>query len=186
MVHSQQADNQQNYEIIWRLKRFVFLLLVAGMVVFTDQMCKALMLAHLSPVYPVKVIDGFFSLTLVLNSGVAFGIFSRLAASWKITVLLFFSVITVFLLLWYYFSDAGLSRMMTLALCLVIGGAIGNIIDRFRFGKVVDFLDFYWRSYHWPAFNLADSAITIGVVLMLISSFSQRKDRHVSDSFPMG
>ncbi|MBW1645978.1 MAG: signal peptidase II [Deltaproteobacteria bacterium] len=170
-----------------RLKKLLLLVVVAGLVVFVDQLSKALALTHLSPVYPVKVIDGFFSLTLVLNSGVAFGLFSRAAASWKTTALLVLSAVTVLLLLWYYFYDDGLNRLLMLAFCLVVGGAAGNIIDRLKFGRVVDFLDFYWRSYHWPAFNLADSAITVGIALMLVGSCRRQKGSgNASDSFPVG
>ena len=149
------------------LKRLQLLLVVAGGVVVLDQLSKAFVLSHLTRVYSLKVIDGFFSLTLVLNPGVAFGLFSHAPAAWKALVLLLFSGVTVVALLWYYFVVHDLSRLIKIAFCLIAGGACGNIIDRWRFSKVVDFLDFYWKSYHWPAFNLADAAITVGVFLLL-------------------
>ena len=125
-------------------ERLFLLLLLGALVVVLDQVSKSIVLSHLSRVYSLKVIDGFFSLTLVLNTGVAFGLFSQSPAAWK-----------------------DLNRLASIAFSLIIGGAVGNMIDRFRFSKVVDFLDFYWKSYHWPAFNLADAAITLGVFLLL-------------------
>lgn len=141
--------------------------MVSVLVVVLDQISKSIVLTHLSRVYSLKVIDGFFSLTLVLNTGVAFGLFSHSPAAWKVIALLLLSGITVIALLGYYFFGKDLNRLTSIAFCLIIGGAIGNMVDRFRFSKVVDFLDFYWKSYHWPAFNLADAAITIGVFLLL-------------------
>ena len=143
------------------------LLLVGTFVVAVDQISKSMVLSHVSRVYSLKVIDGFFSLTLVLNTGVAFGLFSQSPAAWKAFALLLLAGITVVVLLGYYFFGKDLNRLACIAFSLIIGGAGGNMIDRFRFSKVVDFLDFYWKSYHWPAFNLADAAITLGVFLLL-------------------
>ncbi|MEA2110355.1 MAG: signal peptidase II [Pseudomonadota bacterium] len=159
------------------LKRLLLLGLVAGGVVALDQVSKAIVLSHLSRVYSMKVVDGFFSLTLVLNPGVAFGLFSQSPAAWKVIALLLLSGITVIALLWYYFFVKDLSRWMMVAFCLILGGALGNMIDRFRFSKVVDFLDFYWQTYHWPAFNLADAAITIGVLLLLFDALVQSRKK---------
>ncbi len=151
------------------------MLMVAAGVVALDQISKSIVLSHLSRVYSLKVIDGFFSLTLVLNTGVAFGLFSQSPASWKVIVLLLLSGITVIALLGYYFFGKELSRPMSIAFCMIIGGALGNMIDRFRFSKVIDFLDFYWKTYHWPAFNLADAAITIGVLLLLFDALLESR-----------
>lgn len=148
-------------------ERLFLLLLLGALVVVLDQVSKSIVLSHLSRVYSLKVIDGFFSLTLVLNTGVAFGLFSQSPAAWKAVALFLIAVITVVVLLGYYFFGKDLNRLASIAFSLIIGGAVGNMIDRFRFSKVVDFLDFYWKSYHWPAFNLADAAITLGVFLLL-------------------
>lgn len=157
------------------MSRFLRLLLLAGGVVCLDQLSKVIALSHLSRVYSFKVIDGFFSLTLVLNSGVAFGLFSHSSAAWKVIALLLVSGITVVALLGYYFFSKELTWVMSTAFCLIVGGAIGNMIDRYRFSKVVDFLDFYWKSYHWPAFNFADTAISIGVFLLLFDILHQSR-----------
>jgi signal peptidase II len=138
--------------------------------VFLDLWTKSLALEYLSPVYSKKIIDGFFSLTLVMNSGVAFGVFSGIESSIKAYVLLSLSGVTVALVIFYYFYEKSLQVGARLGLALVIGGAFGNMIDRWRFQKVVDFLDFYWQGYHWPAFNIADCAISIGVTILLLDA----------------
>ncbi len=166
------------------LERLLLLLVVGGGVLAADQFSKALALSYLSRVYSLKVIDGFFSLTLVLNPGVAFGLFSHSPAAWKAAALLLLSGVTVIVLLWYYFYYHGLTRLARVAFSLVVGGALGNMLDRFRFAKVVDFLDFYWRSYHWPAFNLADAAITVGVVLLLFDVLRQNRKNDGNAPFP--
>ncbi|HHD63449.1 MAG TPA: signal peptidase II, partial [Desulfobulbaceae bacterium] len=112
-------------------------------------------------------------------SGVAFGLFSHSPTAWKVAAFLVLSGITVIALLWYYFYCQELSRSGLFAFCLIAGGACGHMVDRFRFSKVVDFLDFYWKSYHWPAFNLADAAITIGVFLLFFDALIQSRSRSV-------
>ena len=131
-----------------------------------DQLTKAWMLGRLEPAHPVIVIPDFFHLTLVLNPGVAFGIFASVPREWRWLVMLLSLVALVLLcsLAMRIVPDGGwLGRV---AIGLVLGGAAGNFLDRWRLGAVVDFIDVFWRSYHWPAFNLADSAITVGVVLL--------------------
>ncbi|MCK5915160.1 MAG: signal peptidase II [Deltaproteobacteria bacterium] len=157
--------------------KLVLLIFVVILVVVLDQWSKMLVLQQLSPVYPKKIIDGFFSLTLVMNSGVAFGVFSGIESSLKAYFLLALSGVTVALVIVYYFYEKSLQTLSRLGLALVVGGAFGNMIDRWRYEKVVDFLDFYWQNYHWPAFNIADCAISIGVTLLLIDVlFSIRRE----------
>jgi signal peptidase II len=115
----------------------------AVVILVLDQVTKYLALAHLPPAAPISIVDGFFSLTLL-----------------SIGALAVLGVVGFRLL-----PTGG--ALSGLALGLVFGGAVGNLIDRARFGAVVDFLDFYWRDYHWPAFNVADSAISVGVVLLV-------------------
>ena len=153
----------------WKHKLFS-LIFVVTVVLLLDLWTKDLALQHLSPIYPKKIIDGFFSLTLVMNSGVAFGVFNGIESSLKAYLLLSFSGVTVALVIFYYFYEKSLQFVACLSLALVVGGAFGNMIDRWRYHKVVDFLDFYWQGYHWPAFNVADSAISVGVVLLLLDA----------------
>ncbi len=158
-------------------RRLILLLVVATLVLLLDQWSKAVVLEQLSPVYARTVIEGLFSLVLVMNSGVAFGVFSGIDSGLKAYLLLAFSGVTVVLVLVYYFLDRQLDTIAALALALIVGGALGNMVDRWRFHKVVDFLDFYWRGYHWPAFNLADCAITVGVGLLLLTTLFGSRQR---------
>ena len=148
--------------------KLFLLLLVVVTVVALDQWTKMMAFQQLSPIYPKRIIDGFFSLTLVMNSGVAFGVFSGIESSVKAYFLLAMSGVTVGLVIFYYFYEKHLQPVTRFGLALVVGGAFGNMIDRWRYDKVIDFLDFYWKNYHWPAFNIADCAISIGVTLLLI------------------
>jgi len=141
---------------------------VAGIVVILDQAVKWIILHALPPGVPVTVIDGFFSLTLVLNPGLAFGMLGTVPAGWRWVVALL-SVVAVGVLATIatrLLPEGG--RIAAVAIGMIFGGAAGNLIDRARFGAVVDFLDFYWRGWHWPAFNVADSAISVGVALLAL------------------
>lgn len=110
-----------------------------------------------------QVIPGFFNLVHIRNRGMAFGIFNTAAGFWKDLVLALFPLMAVAGIVWILFRYPKVTTGMALALGAILGGALGNLLDRLRFQEVVDFLDFYWRGFHWPAFNVADSAITVGV-----------------------
>lgn len=150
---------------------------VIGMV---DQVTKAWAVSRLDPAHPVVVIPGLLDLTLVLNPGVAFGIFAGVPPGWRwlVTVFSLAALGLLCLLTTRLVTDGGwLGRV---ALGLVFGGAAGNLLDRWRLGAVVDFVDLHWRGYHWPAFNVADSAITVGVLLLATQLAFPRRggDRH--------
>lgn len=141
---------------------------LSALVVVLDQITKALAELYLDLFKPLNVLP-FFDLRLAYNSGAAFSFLSD-AGGWQRTFLIVLTLaVLVFLLRWLW----GLKQsnwQLPAGLALVIGGAIGNLIDRVATGEVVDFLDFYYQSWHWPAFNVADSAITVGVVLLLVDS----------------
>ena len=140
----------------------------ALVVLVLDQITKLLALERLAPGVPVHVVDGFFSLTLVMNPGLAFGMLSSTPTAWRwIVALLSIGALAVLAMVGVRLLPAGGSAT-GVALGFIFGGAVGNLIDRGRFGAVVDFLDFYWRGYHWPAFNVADSAISVGVALLAL------------------
>jgi signal peptidase II len=144
-------------------KRVIPFGLSFGGVVVLDILSKQAILQQL-PLYQVQpVIPGFFNLVHIRNRGMAFGIFGSASASWKDLLLLLFPLIAVAGIFWLLFRYPKVTSGMALALGAVLGGALGNLLDRLRFQEVVDFLDFYWRGFHWPAFNAADSAITLGV-----------------------
>lgn len=127
-----------------------------------------MVMQRLSPYEAIEVIPGFFNLVFYMNQGAAFGILNEGGMARKLfligTSLAALAIVAV--LVWQ-----SRSRLTTFALSLIAGGAVGNLIDRARFGFVVDFLDFYLSTRHWPAFNVADSAITVGVGLTIIIYF---------------
>jgi len=139
---------------------------LAAMIFVADQLTKKAALAHLDPARPVVVIPDLFHLVLVMNPGVAFGIFAGVPSGWRWIVTLF-SLTALMLLASLAFRVLPRGSVVArIAIGLVFGGAAGNLLDRWRFGAVVDFIDVFWRGYHWPAFNVADSAITVGVCLL--------------------
>ena len=140
--------------------------LVAFGVFLLDQLTKFVVGQSL-PLHEGRVIiPGFFNLTHVRNRGAAFGILSDSPSQTKIFLQVVFSVVAlaiIFLLLW----RGGANRRSVYGLALIFGGAVGNLLDRLRQASVVDFLDFHLAGYHWPAFNVADSAIVLGASLLL-------------------
>jgi signal peptidase II len=144
------------------------IVVIAGTIVVLDQITKAAALEHLVPGTAIPLVDGLLSLTLVMNTGLAFGLLSGLPPAWRWIVALLSVVALVVLARVAVRVLAGGGWPARLAIALIFGGAVGNLIDRARFGAVVDFVDAHYRGYHWPAFNVADSAITIGVVLLAL------------------
>ena len=136
-------------------------------VLILDQWTKFYASEHLQLGEPVSVIDGLFNLTLVYNPGAAFGMFSGLPDIWRRVVLALVSGLALLVVIRFFFREAKGDSVSQAALLTILAGAIGNLIDRYRFDSVVDFLDFYWGQYHWPAFNVADSAISIGVTILM-------------------
>jgi signal peptidase II len=145
--------------------RLPYALVVAAIIVL-DRWTKALILDRFDLNESVSVIDGFFNITYVRNTGVAFGIFSSISSPLKSTLLSVFTAIAAVAVVTYSYRSSLRNRLLQAALALILGGALGNLYDRLAYGYVVDFLEFYIGSYHWPAFNVADSTITTGVVLL--------------------
>ncbi len=138
---------------------------LATVIVLADQLTKIVVERKFDP-GDVRPVTGFFNLVLTYNKGAAFSFLAN-ASGWQGT---FFTVIGVsasFFIV-YLLARHGTQRLFSLALALVLGGALGNVIDRIAHGHVIDFLDFHWRGWHWPAFNLADSAIVLGAVLLIL------------------
>jgi signal peptidase II len=137
-------------------------------VIILDIWTKALVLARIDLHEAIPVIPNFFQLVHVRNTGAAFGLGAN-AASKFVPILLNVGAIAVFcVVVVYALRTAVTDRLLQTGLHLILGGAIGNLLDRFRFGYVVDFLDVYVGNYHWPAFNVADSAICIGIALLFL------------------
>ncbi len=136
-------------------------------VVVVDQVTKWLAVSTLFAKAPVTVIPGFFDLTLVYNTGAAFG-FLRNAGGWQNTFFIAVAAIVSVLLISMLRRLGPREIQSAVAFALILGGAVGNVIDRVYQGYVVDFVHWYYRDWHWPAFNIADSAITIGAVLLVL------------------
>lgn len=141
--------------------------LVLSVILILDQISKAWILERLSLHQSESIIPDLFQLTLVMNKGVAFGMGSGLEDALRPFVLWGAMILAITVLLYLLVQDYRGSLVGQIGVAGILAGAIGNAIDRYRYGAVVDFLDFYWGNYHWPAFNVADSAICVGVVLLL-------------------
>ncbi len=143
------------------------LILISGSIIFADQLTKYIIKINIALYDNIIVIKNFFSITHILNPGGAFGFFASSSPGVRKFIFLFASSIVALLILWFYKKYAENFIFLSIGLALIFGGAVGNLIDRFIYGKVVDFLDFYMGTYHWPAFNIADSAITIGMGILI-------------------
>ncbi len=140
---------------------------VGGLIIIIDQITKAVILSFIPLYRSIAVVPGFFSLTHIQNPGGAFGFMSNQSSSLLNIIFLFVASLAICLVFYFYINTPKKYNLLATGFALIFGGAIGNMIDRIRFGKVVDFLDFYIGDFHWPAFNVADSAITVGIVIFL-------------------
>jgi signal peptidase II len=147
-----------------RVRLVVWWVAAIGLVIVAlDQLSKWQVLRHM-PAERVEV-TGFFNLVLLCNTGISFGLMpgESTLKPWLLSA--FAAAVVVGLLIWVRRKD---SLLLTAACGLVVGGALGNVVDRLRLGCVIDFIDLHAAGWHWPAFNLADSAITVGVALLLV------------------
>ena len=147
------------------------LLLLIATTALADQLTKAMALSLLAPARVVSVLPGF-NLTLGFNEGSSFGLLSGVMAGKPLLMAALTGALALIFAVMAFRARRPLERA---GLALVVGGALGNIIDRLRQGAVTDFLDLYWRDWHWPTFNVADIAITLGAVLILAASLPLRR-----------
>ena len=145
-----------------------WVLSIALAVLVADQVTKLLVIASIPEYTSIPVIDGFLALTHVRNSGAAFGLFANAPAGPVRAGLIIVSVLAV-VLIWAYAREGWHEPRIVAAFGLILGGALGNLVDRLRLYEVVDFIDVYWGQYHWPSFNVADMAITVGAVTLFIA-----------------
>ena len=160
------------------MSRYRILAIISVVILALDQATKLYVDANFRLHESMPVIRGFFNLTYVRNKGAAFGILADNAV--RIPFFITVSIIAMLGILWYINRIRNDQKLAVFSLSLVFAGACGNLIDRIRLGEVIDFLDVFWQRYHWPAFNVADSAITIGVTLLFIEMW--REDRNKSES----
>lgn len=145
------------------------LLAIGGCVVLLDQLSKLLVVYALPLHSGREVIPGLFNLVHVRNPGAAFSLLAGADPSWRQIFFVAMSLLGIGVILYAYKKSHPRDHWSKVALAFLFGGATGNLIDRLRLGEVIDFLDVYIGSYHWPAFNVADSAITIGALLLVLA-----------------
>jgi len=148
---------------------------VALIILLLDQASKWMAVTHIQAHQALSVIPGFFHLVLVKNRGMAFGVFSQTKSGFYYYFLLFTTIGATGVILFFFFWIKSNKKWLTVGLSLILGGALGNLVDRVRLGYVIDFLDFFLKSYHWPAFNVADSAVTVGTFWLLFNIIRGKK-----------
>lgn len=156
--------------------KYILLISLAGFTVVLDQITKLLMTGLLELHQAMEVVPHFFNLTYVRNTGAAFGLLSRAPESFRIPFFIIIPLVALTVIILIFKKTKETELLMITSLSLILGGAIGNFIDRVRFGYVVDFIDFHWfNKYHWPAFNIADTAIVIGVALLIFYTLAEKR-----------
>jgi signal peptidase II len=156
--------------------KYTKLAFIALTIIVLDLITKALILKNVPLYKTISVIPGFFNITHIQNPGGAFGFMANQGR----ILFLFVSAIAIGFIFYFYKTTPAKDKWLTTALSLIFGGAIGNLIDRIRFGQVVDFLDFYIQDLHWPSFNVADSAITIGITIFIFQILFKSEDKQLS------
>lgn len=143
------------------MRRFKYVFIISLVIIVLDQITKHLVLKYMNPFESIEILP-FLHIVSVRNTGGAFGMFKSVGSTLFIAV----SVMAIIFVIWLLIR----TKESYFGLSLILGGAIGNLIDRLRYGWVADFIDFSIGKFHWPAFNVADSALTIGVIVVLLSS----------------
>jgi signal peptidase II len=153
------------------LSVFIAVLIIVGLDQFTKYViCRTLPLHH-----QVEVVRDFLHIVHIRNPGIAFGLLTREGSAYRLPLLIFICGVAVFIFAYFLSQIRQGSRVQLLCFALLLGGAAGNLIDRFRLGEVIDFIDVHWyMAFHWPAFNVADSAISVGIVLLGLDSIAGR------------
>lgn len=144
---------------------------LAGLVI--DQFTKLYIDRSMHLYQSVPVIDGFFNIFYIRNKGAAFSFLSQ--ASWRLPFFIAISTIAALVIIIAFSKLRDDQKMAQVSLAMIFSGAVGNLIDRIRLGEVIDFLDVYWQNHHWPAFNVADSCICVGVALLALDMLREEK-----------
>lgn len=161
------------------MERYRTAIIVAAVVVILDQISKWLVVKYI-PLYDTIKLLPFLDATHIINTGAAFGILSDLPESVRLPLFVLVLVGAIVVIFFFLKKSGPGDKLLVFSLGLIMGGAVGNSIDRFRLRYVTDFIDFHWfgnPALHWPPFNLADSAITIGVILILFDTFILRRGK---------
>ena len=162
--------------------RYLQLFLASNILIILDQYTKMWVNTHIPKHHSIMVLDNFFALTHIRNPGVAFGLGADWSSQYKTYMFIGFSVIAIIAILIFFHQTPPGNKIVRVGLILIFSGAIGNMIDRILYQEVIDFLDLFVGGYHWPAFNIADSCITIGVFLMFVDLILAGKAPQVEGS----
>ena len=149
-------------------------LVLAAVILVADQAAKLVVQQSLALWERIAVIPGLFNLVHYRNPGAAFGLMDGPNLPWRDALLIGITALAVGLILYMLLTSRSRDTWLCLGLGAILGGAVGNLVDRIRLGMVLDYLDLYLGSFHWPAFNLADAAISLGAVTVLITSFMRK------------
>jgi len=142
--------------------------LISGSVLVLDQITKLLVDKSMTIHQSVEIIPNFAHFTYLRNTGAAFGFLAGSHSTLRIVFFGLISVVAIGCIVYLLRSIRPQQKTLLVSLSLILGGAVGNLIDRLRLGEVIDFIDLHWYHFHWPAFNVADSAISIGVVVLFV------------------
>jgi len=155
---------------------------IAALVIVLDRWTKWLVAARIPMYTHIQIIPGFFRITHTENTGAAFSLFADSTFHWRTTLLIAFSVVAMIVVIYLLWRQQRALSITGIALSLILGGAVGNLWDRIARGRVVDFLLVYVKQYQWPVFNLADSAIVVGAVLLVIEILFMHHSRSEASS----
>jgi signal peptidase II len=153
--------------------KYLILLVLTPLILVIDQLTKLYIDRTMQLYQSITVIDGLFNITYLRNKGAAFSFLSD--TSWRLPFFILATVIAIIAIMVAFKKLRDEQRFAAVSLTLILAGAVGNLIDRVRLGEVIDFLDVYWGRHHWPAFNVADSAICVGVALLALDMFREEK-----------
>lgn len=163
-------------------RKYIIFFATFALMVLLDFVTKAYISSTMLLHESFPVIEGFFNITYVRNPGAAFSFLADAPAAFRSIFFITVTSVAIVCILYYVIKDTFEDPLMTFGLSLIMSGAVGNLIDRVRLGEVVDFIDVYIGSYHWPAFNVADSAITVGAFLLILEIFRAGKKHAGSTS----
>ncbi|MDD5169772.1 MAG: signal peptidase II [Syntrophales bacterium] len=161
-------------------KTNILFLSIVVLTVVLDQITKYYIHTSMVLHSSFPIIDGFFNITYIRNPGAAFGFLAGAPAIFRSLFFLAVTIMAISLILYYLYKTPSRGPLLTASLALILAGALGNMIDRLRFGEVIDFLDVYLGASHWPAFNIADSAISVGAVVLFLAMVNQGKEHERS------
>ena len=166
-------------------RRFTILLGVSLTIIVLDQLTKTYIDLSMHLHQSIPIIPGYFNLTYIRNPGAAFGILATSSSGFRLVFFAITSLVAIGLLVTIFLRLEPDDWWGQVTVASIFGGAIGNLIDRLQFGEVIDFLDFYINGYHWPAFNVADTAISVGVCsLFILFAFEKRKPSLAAEDHP--